>query len=63
METTEAARPAATWAMPMAVGALLLLYGLALLLMSEDATPVVLLVAVLGAAALGWGYYQKNRND
>ena len=47
----------------MAVGALLLLYGLGLWLMSDgDAEPaLVLLAALLGATALGWGYYVKSR--
>ena len=60
-ETTP--KPTAAWAMPMAVGALLLLYGLGLWLMSDgDAEPaLVLLAALLGATALGWGYYVKSR--
>ena len=63
MESKETTRPAATWAMPTAVGALLLLYGLGLWLMSEgEANPaLVLLAAVAGVAALAWGYYVKSR--
>lgn len=65
MEQTEThAKPATTWALPMGVGALVLLYGLALLLMGDgDAPEVLLLIAVLGAAAIGWGYYVKNRDQ
>ena len=63
MESKDMTRPTATWAMPMAVGALLLLYGLGLWLMSEgEANPaLVLLAAVAGVAALAWGYYVKSR--
>lgn len=64
MANKDSPTPATAWALPMAVGALLLLYGLALWLMSDgEANPALLLsAAALGVAALGWGYYVKGKS-
>ena len=49
---------------PVAVGVLLLLYGLGLFLMSDgEAEPaLILLAACLGAGAIAWGAYVMRRN-
>lgn len=63
MDTETRTTPTAKWALPMGVGALLLLYCASLLLMGDGGAPeVVLLVAALGVASLGWGYYVKSRD-
>lgn len=64
-DKSNANRPATAWALPMGVGVLLALYGLALFLMSDgEANPALVLAAlVLGVAAFGWGYYVKNRDS
>lgn len=57
-------RPAvATYAAPIAVGALLVLYAIALLLMSGgEANPaLVLLFGLLGVCAAGYGFYKRDR--
>lgn len=53
----------ATYAAPIAVGVLLVLYAVALLLMSGgEANPaLVLLFGLLGVCAAGYGFYRRER--